>query len=68
MGDVLSGIIGGLMAQGLTGLEAAQLAVCLHAEAADIAASLQGERGLLASDLMVHLQALVNSHEELSVA
>lgn len=68
MGDVLSGIIGGLMAQGLTGLEAAQLAVCLHAEAADIAASLQGERGLLASDLMVHLQGLVNSPEELLLA
>lgn len=59
MGDVLSGIIGGLLAQGLKAMDAACLGVCLHAEAADIAAK-QGERGLLASDLITHLQTLVN--------
>ena len=40
-------------------LAAAQLGVCLHAEAADIAAK-QGERGLLASDLIAQLPGLVN--------
>jgi NAD(P)H-hydrate epimerase len=59
MGDVLSGIIGSLLAQGLELLDAAQLGVCLHAEAADIAAK-QGERGLLASDLIAQLHGLVN--------
>lgn len=59
MGDVLSGIIGSLLAQGLNLLDAASLGVCLHAEAADIAAK-QGERGLLASDLIAQLQPLVN--------
>jgi hydroxyethylthiazole kinase-like uncharacterized protein yjeF len=59
MGDVLSGIIGGLLAQGLNSIDAACLGVCLHAEAADIAAK-QGERGLLASDLIAQLQPLVN--------
>ena len=59
MGDVLSGIIGSLLAQGLELLDAAKLGVCLHAEAADIAAK-QGERGLLASDLLAQLQPLVN--------
>ncbi len=60
MGDVLAGIIGGLLAQGLDATDATRLAVCLHAEAADIAAAAHGERGLLASDLITHLQTLVN--------
>jgi hydroxyethylthiazole kinase-like uncharacterized protein yjeF len=60
MGDVLSGVIGGLLAQGVPATDAACLGVCLHAEAADVAASLHGERGLLATDLLVHLQGLVN--------
>ena len=34
-GDVLSGIIGSLVAQGLTGLEAAKLGVYVHGAAAD---------------------------------
>lgn len=52
MGDVLSGLIGGLLAQGLEPTYALQLAVCLHAKAADIASSEYGERGLLASDMI----------------
>ncbi len=38
MGDVLSGIIGGLLAQGLNLSQAAMLAVCIHGLAADLAA------------------------------
>jgi NAD(P)H-hydrate epimerase len=52
MGDVLSGLIGGLLAQGLEPDYALQLAVCSHAKAADIASSEYGERGLLANDLI----------------
>ena len=59
MGDVLTGVIAGLLAQGLKLDEAARLGVCIHAEAADHAA-MQGERGLLASDLMPWLRRLVN--------
>lgn len=59
MGDTLSGIIGVLIAQGLTPFEAASLGVCLHGEAADLAAQ-RGERGLLASDLFEHLRHKVN--------
>ncbi|MEQ9462465.1 MAG: NAD(P)H-hydrate dehydratase [Haliea sp.] len=58
MGDVLSGIVGGLLAQGLDGAAAAALAVCLHGAAADSAAE-QGQRGLLASDLMAPLRRLL---------
>jgi NAD(P)H-hydrate epimerase len=60
MGDVLAGIIGSLLAQDLEPETAAQLGVCLHAEAADAAAEEQGERGLLASNLSAQLQGLVN--------
>ncbi|WP_127477562.1 NAD(P)H-hydrate dehydratase [Sulfurivermis fontis] len=60
MGDVLSGIIAALIAQGLPLREAAGAGVCLHAAAADAAAVAGGERGLLASDLFPHLRRLVN--------
>lgn len=60
MGDVLSGIIAGLIAQDLPLREAAGAGVCLHAAAADAAARMDGERGLLASDLFPHLRQLVN--------
>ncbi|MCC5856995.1 MAG: NAD(P)H-hydrate dehydratase [Ectothiorhodospiraceae bacterium] len=58
-GDVLSGVIGGLMAQGLPAFSAAELGVCLHAAAGDLAA-LRGERGMAATDLIPHLRRLVN--------
>ena len=60
MGDVLSGVLGALLAQGLGVFEAASAGVFLHAKSADIAAAEQGERGLLASDLMPVLRELVN--------
>ncbi len=60
MGDVLSGVIAGLLAQGLVLAEAAKLGVWLHATAADAAAKTLGERGLLASDLMSYLHRQVN--------
>lgn len=60
MGDVLTGVIAGLRAQGLVREEAAQTGVRLHAAAGDAAAT-DGERGLLASDLMPHLRRLINS-------
>ena len=60
MGDALTGIIAGLIAQGLDLATAARLGVCLHAVAADRAAAAGGERGLLAGDLIAELRALAN--------
>jgi len=60
MGDLLTGVIAALIAQGLDLADAARFGVWLHATAADRAAAHQGERGLLASDLMPHLRQLVN--------
>lgn len=61
MGDVLSGMIGALMAQGLSGMEAAKLAVYVHGEAADAIAAEGGERGMLASDLLPKIREFLNS-------
>ena len=61
MGDVLSGMIGALLAQGLSNIEAAKLAVYVHGEAADRLASECGERGMLASDLFPKIRELLNS-------
>ena len=61
MGDLLSGVIAGLMAQGLSLWQAAQAGVLLHAIAGDNIAAKQGMRGLLASDLLVELPGLLNN-------
>ncbi|WP_297529525.1 NAD(P)H-hydrate dehydratase [Thiohalobacter sp.] len=60
MGDLLTGVIAALRAQGLTATEAALLGAWVHAEAGDRAAAEGGERGLLASDLLPWLRRLVN--------
>jgi NAD(P)H-hydrate epimerase len=60
MGDVLTGVIAGLLAQGLPPSRAARLGVGLHAQAGDAAAQ-GGEAGLIASDLFPHLRALRNA-------
>src|SRR5690606_19809063 len=59
MGDVLSGVVGGLLAQHLDIGTAAQAGVVIQGIAGDRAAA-DGERGLLATDLLPHLRALVN--------
>ncbi len=60
MGDLLAGVVAALIGQGLAPGVAAQTGVCLHAVAGDRAAR-EGERGLLASDLLPHLRHLVNA-------
>lgn len=60
MGDVLTGTIAGLIAQGWSPFDAAVCGALLHAAAGDAAADEGGERGLLPSDLFPHLRHLVN--------
>jgi NAD(P)H-hydrate epimerase len=59
MGDLLTGIIAGLIAQGMSLDLAARLGVCVHAMAGDIAAE-SGQRGIIATDLLSPLQALMS--------
>ena len=60
MGDVLSGVIGGLVAQGLDVNDAACLGVIVHSLAADNITARQGERGLLATQLLPEIRKLLN--------
>ena len=60
MGDLLTGMIAALRAQGLDAFSAACCGALLHAVAGDAAAREGGERGLLPSDLFVHLRRLSN--------
>lgn len=60
MGDILSGVIGGLVAQHVPLAEAAKLGVYIHAVAGDFAAREGGERGLMATDLLPYIRKLVN--------
>jgi NAD(P)H-hydrate epimerase len=59
MGDVLAGVIGGLIAQCGLVPAVAEAGVLVHALAGDDAAR-DGERGLIASDLFWHLRRRVN--------
>jgi NAD(P)H-hydrate epimerase len=59
MGDVLTGIIAALLGQGLSLQDAATTGVEIHAQAGDLAA-LNGERGMMASDLLAELRNVVN--------
>lgn len=60
MGDVLTGIIAGLLAQLRDAWLAAQIGVWVHASAGDRAAKSRGERGLIASDLFEYLGPCLN--------
>jgi NAD(P)H-hydrate epimerase len=59
MGDVLAGVLGALVVQGNDLARAACAGVLLHALAGD-AAAVDGERGMLASDLFVQLRRWAN--------
>lgn len=60
MGDVLTGVIAGLLAQGLSFEDAATAGAFVHGAAADLAAGAAGERGLLARDVIAGLRRQVN--------
>lgn len=60
MGDVLSGILAGLIAQGLSLAEAAKAGVWVHATAGDIILKEHGEKGMLASDIWGKIPGIIN--------
>ena len=59
MGDVLTGVIAALLAQGLSAFDAAEQGALLHAQAGDRAA-VMGMRGLLAGDVINELRGVMN--------
>jgi NAD(P)H-hydrate epimerase len=56
-GDVLTGLLTGLLAQGYSPVPAARLGVFLHGLAGDIAAAAMGQEALLAGDIVRFLGA-----------
>lgn len=59
-GDVLAGVIGAMLAQGLDAWQAATVGVVAHSAAGDCAAKAIGERGLIASDITARLPGVLN--------
>ena len=55
IGEVLTGILAGLKAQGYSSLETCLLGVFLHGRAGDLAAELQGQEALIAGDIIHQL-------------
>jgi len=51
-GDALTGIVGALLARGMSGFDAARLGTYVHGAAGDLAAARVGEDGLIAGDLI----------------
>jgi NAD(P)H-hydrate epimerase len=51
-GDVLAGLLGALLARGLTPFEAASLGANIHGKAGDLACAARGENGMVASDII----------------
>ena len=65
-GDVLTGLLAGLLAQGYPPLSACLLGVYLHGLAGDLGAVSLGQEGLMASDLIAHLPAAFRQLWELA--
>jgi NAD(P)H-hydrate epimerase len=63
-GDVLAGIIAGLSAQGLAPFDAASLGVYLHGEAGETVREKLGDTGMIASDLLTALPAVIKQLKE----
>ena len=60
-GDVLAGIIGGLLAQRVDPMQAAILGVYIHGRAGDLLSEQLGDAGLLASDILQAIPIAVTS-------
>ena len=58
-GDVLTGMIGGLVCQGFDILSSLQVAVYLHGAAGDQGAQEKGEKSLIATDIIQKIPSLL---------
>jgi NAD(P)H-hydrate epimerase len=59
-GDILTGILGGLLAQGVDPMEAMSLGTYLHGSIADDWAERVGERGMIATDLLPQIPQVLS--------
>jgi NAD(P)H-hydrate epimerase len=66
-GDILTGVIAGLLAQGCEPFVAASLGMYLHGKAGETAGRELSKRGALASDVLRHIPSVLGSYEALAV-
>ena len=64
MGDVLAGMIGGLLAQGMEPEKAAVMGVYIHGLAGEAAARQYGEYSVLAADLIESIGSIMKKYHE----
>ncbi len=62
-GDVLTGVIAGLISQGIPPFDAAQIGTYIHGKAADQLQINTGYRGLIASDLLKEIPKVIRHYE-----
>lgn len=62
-GDILSGIIAGFIAQGINKFDSVTAAMAVHGYAADLAARSVGIRGLIATDLLKFIPAVLKEYD-----
>jgi len=62
-GDILAGMIGGFIAQGIKTEDASKLAVYIHGKAADNYVKKNGMRGMIASDILNEIPLLLSKYE-----
>jgi hydroxyethylthiazole kinase-like uncharacterized protein yjeF len=60
-GDVLAGVIGALLAQGVPAVDAARAAVFIHGLAGDRLAAIHGTRGVVSSDLPLAIAGVIHA-------
>lgn len=58
-GDVLAGVIGALLAQGVSAVNAARIGVFVHGRAGDLLAARYGERGVVSTDLPIAVAEVI---------
>jgi NAD(P)H-hydrate epimerase len=63
-GDVLAGVIAGLLAQGLSFFDAAACGVFLHGEVGEVVRARLGNTGMIASDLLPVLPLVIKQLKE----
>jgi NAD(P)H-hydrate epimerase len=63
-GDVLAGIIAGLLAQGLSLFDAATCGVYLHSQAGEVVKKEMGDAGMLATDLLPMIPMVIKGIKE----
>lgn len=66
MGDLLTGVIGALRAQGVSQMQATVAGACIHGRAGKLAGEVDGEVGTLALDLLPYIRYLVNKRPGLA--